>query len=97
MAVLHRFYCTILPTFIKISFDIKNFFFVCFEWPFYADLPGHVAQSVTFLATNASLTADPGFASLILARSNTFVEIDHELISTVILQHSAILLTCIKQ
>ena len=31
------------------------------------------------------LTADPGIASLILARSNTFLEIDHEIISTAIL------------
>ena len=37
------------------------------------------------LATDASLTADPGVASLIPARSHTFVEIDHEIISTVIL------------
>ena len=42
-------------------------------------------QSVTCLATNVYLTADPGVASLILAWSNTFVEIDHEIISTVIL------------
>ena len=28
------------------------------------------------------LTADPGFASLIPARSHTFMEIDHEIIST---------------
>ena len=41
------------------------------------------------LATNASLTADPGVASLILARSNTFVEVDHEIISGVILLPSA--------
>ena len=47
--------------------------------------PGRVAQSVTCLATDASLTADPGVASLILARSHTLVEIDHEIISTVIL------------
>ena len=46
--------------------------------------PGRVAQSVTCLATDACLTADPGVASLIPARSHTFVEIDHE-ISTVIL------------
>ena len=46
---------------------------------------GRVAQSVTCLATDASLTADPGVPSLILARSHTFVEIDHEIISTVIL------------
>ena len=49
------------------------------------DLPGHVAQSVTCLATDASLTADPGVASSIPSRSHTFVEIDHEIISTVIL------------
>ena len=37
------------------------------------------------LATDAKLTADPGVASLIPAQSNTFVEIDHEIISTIIL------------
>ena len=40
-------------------------------------------------ATDASLTADPGVASSILARSHTFVEIDHEIISTAILLPSA--------
>ena len=50
---------------------------------------GRVAQSVTCLATDASLTADPGVASSIPARSHTFVEIDHEIISTVILHPSA--------
>ena len=44
-----------------------------------------VAQSVTCLATDACLTADPGVASSIPVRSHTFVEIDHEMISTVIL------------
>ena len=53
------------------------------------DLPGRVAQSVTCLATDACLTADPGVASSIPARSHTFVEIDHEIISTVILLPSA--------
>ena len=47
--------------------------------------PGRVAQSVTCLVTYAKLTADPG----IPARSHTFVEIDHEIISTVILLPSA--------
>ena len=47
-------------------------------------LPGRVAQSVTCLATDASLTAFQG-SSLIPVRSHTFVEIDHEIISTVIL------------
>ena len=51
--------------------------------------PGRVAQSVTCLATDASLTADPGVASSIPARSHTFVEIKHEIISTVILLPSA--------
>ena len=50
---------------------------------------GRVAQSVTCLATDACLTADPGVASLIPARSHTLVEIDHEIISTVILLPSA--------
>ena len=50
---------------------------------------GRVAQSVMCLATDAKQTADPGVASLIPARSHTFVEIDHELISTVILLPSA--------
>ena len=43
-------------------------------------VPGRVAQSVTCLATDASLTADPGVASSIPARPHTFVEIDHEII-----------------
>ena len=47
--------------------------------------PGRVAQSVTCLATDACLTADPGVASSIPVRSHTFVEIGHEMISTVIL------------
>ena len=48
-----------------------------------------VAQSVTCLATDAYLTADPGVASSIPARYHTFVEIDHEIISTVVLLPSA--------
>ena len=37
------------------------------------------------LATDAYLTADPEVASSIPAGSHTFVKIDHEIISTVIL------------
>ena len=48
-------------------------------------IPGCVAQSVTCLASDACLTADPGVARWIPARYHTFVEIDHEIISTVIL------------
>ena len=63
--------------FIKI---IQSFFF---EVPLFSDfyiryLPSRVVQLVTCLATDASLTADQGVASLILAWSHTFVEIDHE-------------------
>ena len=56
---------------------------------FNVGLPGRVAQSVTCLATDACLTADPGVASSIPARSHTFVEFDHEIISMVILLPSA--------
>ena len=56
--------------------------------PFYEQL-GRVAQLATCLATEACLTANPGVASSILARSHTFVEIDHEIISPVILLASA--------
>ena len=52
-------------------------------------LPGHIAQTVTCMATDACMTADPGVPSSIQARSHTFVEIDHEIISTVILCPSA--------
>ena len=55
----------------------------------YTSMMGRVAQSVTRLATDASLTADPGVASSIPAWSHTFVEINHEIISTVILLPSA--------
>ena len=41
------------------------------------------------LATDASLTADQGVVSSIPARSHTFMEIDHEIIPTVILLPSA--------
>ena len=52
-------------------------------------VPGRVAQSVMCLVTDAKLTADPGVASSIPAWSHTFVEIDHEIVSTVILLPSA--------
>ena len=40
-------------------------------------------------AIDASLTPDPRVVSLMLAKSHTFVEIDHEIISTAILIPSA--------
>ena len=36
------------------------------------------------LATDASLTADPGVSSSIPARSHSFMEIDHEIISVIL-------------
>ena len=48
-------------------------------------MPDHEAQS------GMCLTADPGVGSLIPAPSHTFVEIDHEIISTAILLPSAYL------
>ena len=39
-------------------------------------MPGHVAQSVTCLATDACLTAGPGVASSIPVWSHTFVDAD---------------------
>ena len=47
------------------------------------NLTGHIVQLV------ASPTADLGVVSLILAQSHTFVEIDHEIMSTYILLPSA--------
>ena len=53
-------------------------------------MPGHcIAQSVTCLGADTCLIADPGVGSSIMARSHTFVEIDHEIISMVILFPSA--------
>ena len=52
-------------------------------------MPGCEGQSVTCLATDACLTADRGVASSIPAWSHTFMEIDLEIISTVILLSSA--------
>ena len=66
---------------------VTNFVQTCSLYQFF--LPGRVAQSVTCLATDACMTADPGVASSIPARYHTFVEIDHEIISTVILLPSA--------
>ena len=50
---------------------------------------GRVAQLVTCLATDASLAADPEVANTIPAQSHTVVEIDNEIISTVIRLPSA--------
>ena len=46
---------------------------------------GHLEQLVTCLAADACLAADQRFASFLLARSHTIMEIDHEIFSMVIL------------
>ena len=48
-----------------------------------------IAQFVTCLAADTWLTADLGVMSSILAQSHTFVEVEHEIISTAILVPSA--------
>ena len=63
------------------DFEIVNF-------PF---LDGDVTRSTSYGVYISQLirTADPGVASSIPVRSHTFVEIDHEIISTFILLPSA--------
>ena len=67
----------------SISILLKFILFIICEYN--PILPGRIAQSVTCLAKDACLTADPGVGSSIPIRSHTFLEIDHEMISTVIL------------
>ena len=74
--------CHVLPAVHDMSCSVS-----CTHVPY--SVPGRVAQSVTCLATDACLTADPVVASSIPVRSHTFVEIDLEIISTVILLPSA--------
>ena len=52
-------------------------------------IPGRLAQPVMCLTADTCLTVDPGVACSIPAQSHTFMEIDHEIISTVILLPSA--------
>ena len=66
-----------------------NFKIVIVKFSIIYGKPGHVGQSVTCLTTDACLTADPGIAISIPARSHTFVEIDHKIISLVVLLPSA--------
>ena len=72
-----------------VCIQIKTYILLVFIWVQTVCMPGRVAQSVTCLATDACLTAYPGVASSIPVRSHTFVEIDHEIISKVILLPSA--------
>ena len=46
---------------------------------------GRIAHSVMCLTADTCLTADPGVSRLLPIRTHTFVEIDHEIISTAIL------------
>ena len=84
LLVSHNEYFISFSIYLKIGLHMYIQYRPCHE-----GAPGRVAQSVTCLATDASPTADPGVASSIPARSHTFVEIDHEIISTAILLPSA--------
>ena len=57
--------------------------------------PGRISQSVTCLSADMGPTADTGVMFSIPAWSHTFVEIDHEMISMVILLPSADLRTVV--
>ena len=85
-SLLKQWVFSLIPKFIYSQLSNKRAreFFLTYGY-----IQGRVAQLVTCLATDESLTADPGVASLILARSHTFVEIDYEIISTTILLPSA--------
>ena len=74
----------------RTSAILKYFCPLCIHRRFTApSLWGHVVQLVTCLTTDTCLNADPGISRLIPAWSHTFVEIDHEIISTTILLPSA--------
>ena len=53
------------------------------------NITGFIAQLVKCLTADTCLTADPGVTSLIPVWSHTYAEIDHEIISTAIILHSA--------
>ena len=61
---------------------------VC-EKKLYSTIKDQYKKLVDISPSDACLTAIPGVTSSIPARSHTFVEIDHEIISTVILLPSA--------
>ena len=54
-------------------------------------------QSVTCLATDACLTADPGVTSLTRTWSHTFVEMDHEITAILLPSHSRKAGVCYKR
>ena len=64
-------------------------------------VPGRVGKSVTCLATDANLPADPGVTSSIPAQSRTFLEIDQEIFfrsfSSLPLNHSRRVVVSYKQ
>ena len=92
------FYCHLSPVRRKLTIknSVFNYFLSTFadsievfDCQISAVRPGRIGQSVACLATDASLTADPGIARLIPTWSHTLVAIDHEIISAVILLPSA--------
>ena len=73
----------------KVRFSLNRACIGVHYSPLIQTLPGRVAQWVTYLTADMCLTADPEVVSTIPARSHTFMEIDHEIISKVILLPSA--------
>ena len=81
-------WCLIEKIVLKFGFE-KGVFLTKIHFYIKRSISGRVAQWVMCLATDACLTADPGVGSSIPARYHTFVEIDHEIISKVILLPSS--------
>ena len=70
--------------------NILYFLVICCILSHYdEDLRSLIAQSVICLTADTCLSADLGIASSILPLSHTFLEIDHEIMSTAILLPSA--------
>ena len=88
-AYLNPYSCDVVSNLYGKTGVVSEWLAKCMYKQICEQLPGRVEQSVTCLATDACLTSDPGVTSSILVRSHSFVEIDHEIISTVILLPSA--------
>ena len=93
VSCLSLLYCLSVPCSLMITYWVRAWLlcmiFSCVFVTFPYGVPGGVAQSVTCLAADRCLTADPGVSSSISVQSHTFMETDHGIISIVILLPSA--------
>ena len=85
MILLISIYAFLILWVFSLNYLQKKSYFFHNEKRYHKYKQGRVEQSVTYMATDACLTADPGVAISIPAQYHTSVEIDHEIISTVIL------------